>query len=223
MKSLDKKLISNNIKHLLEIKNIKISDFENELGISAGYITCIGNLNRKSEPTLSIIYNIADRLGVNIDLLLNENLTQINDDEQPCMSFLQRIQNYILSEKMRWALVSQGEFMDICMTTKGLYELIENNYEHSYKSKFENNTCLNLPPVFSIYEGKYIFLISVKVRRKVGFELYIHKDGKLEGVFRGIATESFLYDKMEEIYNLIVKSTRKNRISKSKLELLSSI
>lgn len=96
----DKKLLFDNIQHLIERKNIKIGEIEAKIGVSRGYIA--RTKEGSSTPSIEIIAKIAELLDTNIDRLLYDNLSGMTKEENMLHSFFYTLIKKTQNESIKW-------------------------------------------------------------------------------------------------------------------------
>ncbi len=77
---LNAKRMMENIKLLITSRNLKVSDIETSIGISAGYL---GRMLRKGEaanPSIEIIWKLANYFDVSVERLVDGDVTDPNDN-----------------------------------------------------------------------------------------------------------------------------------------------
>lgn len=67
----DSKFLSSNLEYLLKLNNLRISDLEELLGVSAGYVSRTVNPDSKKRLSVDIVWKISKIFQVNVDDLLN--------------------------------------------------------------------------------------------------------------------------------------------------------
>lgn len=67
----DSKFLSSNLDYLLKMNSLRISDLEELLGVSAGYVSRTVNPNSKKRLSVDIVWKISAIFQVNVDELLN--------------------------------------------------------------------------------------------------------------------------------------------------------
>ena len=67
----DSKFLSSNLDYLLKINSLRISDLEEMLGVSAGYVSRTVNPDSKKRLSVDIVWKISAIFQVNVDDLLN--------------------------------------------------------------------------------------------------------------------------------------------------------
>ena len=67
----DSKFLSGNLDYLLKMHSLRISDLEELLGVSAGYVSRTVNPDSKKRLSVDIVWKISVIFQVNVDDLLN--------------------------------------------------------------------------------------------------------------------------------------------------------
>lgn len=67
----DSKFLSSNLDYLLKVHSLRISDLEELLGVSAGYVSRTVNPDSKKRLSVDIVWKISMIFQVNVDALLN--------------------------------------------------------------------------------------------------------------------------------------------------------
>lgn len=98
----DSKYLSGNIEHLLKRNRMKVSDLEGVLNVSAGYISRTIGVDSKKRISIDIVWMIAQIFNVNIDDLLNRDLTAPTKDLKKVVSFVQKLAKETNEEVLHW-------------------------------------------------------------------------------------------------------------------------
>ena len=80
LSDLNAKRMMENIRLLITSRNLKVSDIETHIGISAGYL---GRMIRKGEaanPSIDIIWKLANYFDVSMERLVDGDVTDMNDN-----------------------------------------------------------------------------------------------------------------------------------------------
>ena len=98
----DSEYFGKNLDLLLKVNKMKISELESILRVSAGYISrTIGN-ESKRRLSVDILWKIAELFRVNIDDLLNRDLTAPTKDLKQVVSFVKKLYEETENGKIRW-------------------------------------------------------------------------------------------------------------------------
>ena len=93
---------SKNLDLLLKANKMRISELEAILQVSAGYISrTIGN-DSKRRLSVDVLWKIAELFHINIDDLLNRDLTAPTKDLKQVISFVKKLHKETDSERIRW-------------------------------------------------------------------------------------------------------------------------
>lgn len=76
----DRSRLMNNITTLIKEKNIKIGELENSVGISTGYLSKMAKPENESMPGIDLIWKLAEKLGVSVDMLVGGDFSKSNDN-----------------------------------------------------------------------------------------------------------------------------------------------
>lgn len=97
----NKQLMLDNISYLLKETGKKIGELETDSGVSPGYISRISK-EGNTKPGIDFIMNVADSLNVSINTLLNVDLTEMTPNEKYLLSFLEKLNNDSIDDKLDW-------------------------------------------------------------------------------------------------------------------------
>ena len=91
-----------NISKLMKDQEIKVSEMETVMDVSAGYFSKL--VTNKTVPSADVLFRIAQRLGVTMDLLINCDLTvdRATDNLRLMTSFLQKLRAETDATILRW-------------------------------------------------------------------------------------------------------------------------
>lgn len=74
IKNLDRNVLMNNLKYLINTYNVKYSDLERKLGLAAGYFSRVFKEDSTQIPVTESLYKISQIFNVGIDSMLNKDL-----------------------------------------------------------------------------------------------------------------------------------------------------
>ena len=97
----NKQLMLDNIYYLLKENEKKIGELETEAGVSPGYISRISKEDN-AKPGIEFIIKVADSLNISLDTLLNVNFTKMTPTEKYLVSFLEKLNEDTLNDKLDW-------------------------------------------------------------------------------------------------------------------------
>ena len=98
--------IYGNISKLMKDQEVKVSEMETVMNVSAGYFSKL--VKNKTVPGADVLYRIAQRLGVSVDLLINCDLTidRATDNLRLMTRFLQKLRADTDAMTLRWKATS---------------------------------------------------------------------------------------------------------------------
>ncbi len=113
-------LFRQNLDNLLKAKGLKISELEAALGLSAGYISRVTGPDSKRKLTVETLWKIAEILQVNIDDLLNKDVSEPGRDLKTVFEFIDRLYQETINEDIHWENIgsSPNERNDIFFEEK---------------------------------------------------------------------------------------------------------
>lgn len=97
----NKQLMLDNISFLLKEFGKKIGELETDAGVSPGYISRISK-EGNTKPGIEFIMKVADSLNTSMDTLLNVDLAELTPTERYLVSFLEKLNNNTLDDKLDW-------------------------------------------------------------------------------------------------------------------------
>ena len=105
IRKFDKSIMFNNIAFILKRSGRKIGEFENDIGVSPGYISRM-NKEEKSKPGIDVIIKAAEILNVSIDTLLLVDIENKTPTEEYLISFLRKLIDDTTDDKLDWNVES---------------------------------------------------------------------------------------------------------------------
>lgn len=99
-----------NIDTLRQNTTVKISDFEKEVGVSAGYFSRLSK-SPESLPGTDLLLKLSAMFGMSIDILLLFEIGGMGGDEKKLLSFFQRLRNETAHGMRFW---KQKESRNMC-------------------------------------------------------------------------------------------------------------
>lgn len=103
--TFDSKHLSSNMEYLLKQHSMKVSDLESLLNVSAGYISRTMGTDSKKRISIDIVWMIAELFKVNIDDLLNRDLTAPTKDLKTVVDFVSKIKAETDGETIHWSIL----------------------------------------------------------------------------------------------------------------------
>lgn len=98
----DSAYMKENLNTLLKQHDMQISTLENLLEISAGYISRTLGRDSKKKMSIDVVWNIADLFNVNIDDLLNRDLTAPTGDMKKVIDFVSKLKKDVDAGNSHW-------------------------------------------------------------------------------------------------------------------------
>ena len=91
-----------NISKLMKDQGIKVSEIETVMGVSTGYYSKLSK--NQTVPNADVLYRIAQRLGVTVDMLITCDLTsnRATDNLRLMIAFIQKVRKLTDSVDLRW-------------------------------------------------------------------------------------------------------------------------
>ena len=126
------KVIMRNVERILKARSIKRSDFEKQVGLSAGYLSRLVSGDLDKDPANKLSMDVAERfareLGVSVDYLQFDQT--VRKDEQVLIDFLESViyrtkQDEIYWEQLEADLVKAWSETDSCYYRENLWPLTE--------------------------------------------------------------------------------------------------
>lgn len=96
------KYLGSNIKYILKKYGLKISDLENMLSVSAGYISRTLNEESKKRLSIDIAWQISKIFSVNIDELLNMDFCEPPKTVLPVIQFIEKLKHDTSNNVLFW-------------------------------------------------------------------------------------------------------------------------
>lgn len=103
--TFNSKHLSSNMEYLLKQHFMKVSDLESLLNVSAGYISRTMGTDSKKRISIDIVWMIAELFKVNVDDLLNRDLTAPTKDLKTVVNFVSKIKNETDGETIHWSIL----------------------------------------------------------------------------------------------------------------------
>lgn len=104
----NRNLFFDNISYLIKKHDLKIGEIESGAGVSAGYISRASK-DEKSKPGIEFVMKVAELLNISVDALLRSDLTNATPTEKYLVSFLGKLNNDTIEDKLAWGREPKGE------------------------------------------------------------------------------------------------------------------
>lgn len=102
----DRNRLMNNIATLIKEKNIKIGELENAVDISTGYLSKMTKPENESMPGIDLIWKLAEKLGVSVDMLVGGDFSKSNDNLLYLVKFLHELKLETDAHGINWSKFS---------------------------------------------------------------------------------------------------------------------
>lgn len=109
----DSKFLSSNLDYLLKIYGLRISDLEEMLGVSAGYVSRTVNPDSKKRLSVDIVWKISVIFQVNIDDLLNIDFQFPTQSLRDVIAFFEKLKQETDEAIIHWT--NQGNKKEGCV------------------------------------------------------------------------------------------------------------
>lgn len=126
--NIDKDLLMRNISFLVRENGIKMSDLEDLLELSAGYIS--RTLKPGSEKKLSSehLWKISRIFDVDLEILLTYDMAYMGTQEGKLLTFLTKLKMDVISDNLQWEIFIPHEEFKICPACSKALEVFENRF-----------------------------------------------------------------------------------------------
>ena len=98
----DSKFLSGNLEYLLKMHGLRISDLEELLGVSAGYVSRTVNPDSKKRLSVDIVWKISAIFQVNVDDLLNIDFQILTQSLRDVIEFFEKLRQETNGAKIHW-------------------------------------------------------------------------------------------------------------------------
>lgn len=98
----DSKFLSSNLDYLLKMYGLRISDLEELLGVSAGYVSRTINPESKKRLSVDIVWKISEIFQVNVDTLLNIDLQVPTQSLNDVIAFFKKLKQETDETIVHW-------------------------------------------------------------------------------------------------------------------------
>ena len=190
----DKKIYSNkklkkNLDYLLRNKGITKKALELELGVGEGYLSRVTREGATQEPSVQLMKNLSDKLGVTIDVLLYQDI-KIEEDkiksDNNTIKLIDKLIEETKSLELRWNnfdLTPYGHNARSIETDLYYYRSFDEGisvFESKYGRKYENIRGNESKAWYAyLNNGTHVILVNLKYSNGEAFlELYLNNDEK---------------------------------------------
>ncbi len=102
----------NNILILIKAKKLKITDVEKEIGISAGYLTKMIKKGEAANPSMEIIWKLANYFDISVERLVDGDVTDPYDNLRLIIATMNFCRMNTISGLMKWTPITIEEIND---------------------------------------------------------------------------------------------------------------
>lgn len=150
----DKNRLMDNINCLIKEKNLRIGEVEAEVGISKGYLSRMSKEENDTIPTVDLIWNLAQKLGTSVDMLVGGDFSKVNDNLFFIMKYVYKLKTMTDLHDIEWRRVPKAfyEAVERGMQTHPLF--VDN--ERDLRSLFPEEQQENAGGVTQRYNSSFV-------------------------------------------------------------------
>ena len=231
----DSKFLSSNLDYLLKMYGLRISDLEELLGVSAGYVSRTINPESKKRLSVDIVWKISEIFQVNVDTLLNIDIQVPTQSLNDVIAFFKKLKQETDDAAIHWKNQGNKKENYVGLFFKELEECgLDGTKRYQYAPDGYANETKAVGLTDDIYSADtsigelYLLPLENQFKEK-GFELYIYTDkgiydsGDLDlicstfndrsNTLRSKCDELFKSVKLHES-DFVISETAKNLISR---------
>ncbi len=225
-KVLDRKRCVSNIELLIKKKGLKVGAIENNIGVSTGYISRLGDSTAKLN--LEFLVPLSEVLEVSLDTLVCYDLSSMTPTELYVYLFCEKVVNETLYGNMTWEKDSIGAINAIKCYSNGTTDhplFMSENNEAYYNSYFSDDYMTRISgEIFKTTLGtnEKLYLTRVEYTRDkgTGYELYIvqqtYNDIVTNPVCASINSDDSAFNALlTRLYSSVAESCRRVAINES--------
>lgn len=226
MTNYSKERLLNNIDYLLKIKNIKISELENYMGVSVGYLSRLKNSdNPESCPSIDSLSKIAEKLDSSIISLLFCNYAELTETELYLINKIEKIIDKTKDGLIKWERIKQHDFVNYDYDINEIYEDYYNSSKVT-KSLFLDQyvTVHNDVYYFNTKDREYL-LIPISFEKNVQYEFYLVVNERFckRILCSQNGGKSGIFEIMDNLYKIAEFSSKQVKIDKEVKESLDDL
>ena len=171
----DRKKMANNIGYLLQVKDVKVGELERQIGVSHGYISRIGK-DDGIKPSIEVVAKIAQTLGVSVDTLLYEELSDLTPTQAYLTGLVEKLIRDTRNCTIYWETEKPDNLNNLCFDPEtgdcghrlaSLRSYIDDEKGTQYESYIDSDT-YGLSTVVAgdcfhtkLNEDTYLYLMNV--------------------------------------------------------------
>lgn len=178
----DSKFLSSNLDYLLKMQGLRISDLEELLGVSAGYVSRTVNPDSKKRLSVDIVWKISVIFQVNVDDLLNIDFQVPSQSLCAVIAFFEKLKQETDEAIIHWK--NQGNKKENFV---GLFfkELEEGGLDGTKRYQYAPDGYANETKAVGLTDDIYsaetsigeLYLLPLENQfQEKGYELYIYTD-----------------------------------------------
>lgn len=231
----DSKFLSSNLDYLLKMQCLRISDLEELLGVSAGYVSRTVNPESKKRLSVDIVWKISAIFQVNVDDLLNIDFQVPTQSLNEVIAFFNKLKQETDEAAIHWK--NQGNRAENYL---GLFfkELEERELDGTKRYQYAPDGYANETKAVELTDDIYstetsigeLYLLPLANQfEEKGYELYIYTDrGSYDSTDLDLICSTFddrsniLKSKCDKLFksvklhesDFVISETAKNLISK---------
>ena len=207
------KFFGANVKYLLKKHDLRVADLETILGISTGYISRTLVDSSKKRLSIDVMWQISNIFSINIDTLINVNLSDIAHDIQPVIDFIDKLKKEPEDRKVRWKNRGKEYKLTLDILYTSTYDFSGNEVKEygPYGYIEETNSLVLYEDIYtSEIMDDEIYFIPVQDTKsgRIGVDIYVYERYEEYGELNRICctlddkTEN-LNSKVNELMNVI--------------------
>lgn len=211
------------IYHFAKEKGIKISDIEEEAGVSKGYLSRFNQNESDKVPSLDVVIAASELLGVSIDLLVNYEPKEMTDREEYLLKLISKLKRDTIRDNLEWVVEKRSYLEEEVLTGMSIHPLFKPNPRSKRQITLisENEVqpagdCFHAE-LFSSDITLYIMCVnSPGSDRKNDFEIYLYD--RTEPVEQLCSTASISGEvarSIRELYMLIIENRSNINLSRN--------
>lgn len=107
LNAFSSKYLSRNIEHLIKLAKLNMYDLDNAAGVSRGYIAKGAGEDSKKRLSIDVVWKIARAFNVNIDDLVNADLSEPTGQLKEMLDFVEGLKASIDRHESHWEIYEQ--------------------------------------------------------------------------------------------------------------------
>lgn len=188
LENFDSRYFSGNLEFLMHRDRTRMSDLESLLGVSAGYVSRTMGADSKKRLSVDIAWKIAKIFQVNMDDLLNRDLTAPTKDLKTAVDFVDKLRQDTDNEAVHW----KNEGIKPCDGNAILF-MKEQDGQKVFSPKGEYDDFYEAKEIYSVTLtiGQVYLVQTETMLNETVFDLYLYDDDAYgEAVRYGVEPEN---------------------------------